>query len=89
MCSSDLFVEGMAGSFTDTTFTVGAGEFYDEDLEHENIEETVCSVLHHDGDADWHWDTGLGTPYKVVDPGVDNNLQYNDEIGRTSCRERV
>jgi len=70
------FASGMAGTFTDTTITIGAGEFYDEDIEHINAEETNCKVLYHNGDADWAWDV-LTTPYKVVNPGADDNLRYN------------
>ncbi|GAG08661.1 unnamed protein product, partial [marine sediment metagenome] len=67
----------MAGTFTDTTITIGAGKFYDEDIEFVNAEETNCKVLYHNGDADWAWDV-LDTPYKVVNPGVDDTLYYNN-----------
>jgi hypothetical protein len=72
------YANGMAGTFTNTTFSIGAGEFYDEDLEHKWTSPlTTAHVLYHNGDADWVWDT-LTTPYKVVNPGVDNNLRYNN-----------
>lgn len=69
---------GMAGTFTDTTITIGAGEFYDEDIEHEWLSDiTTVKVLYHNGSDAWAWDT-LTTPYKVVNPGVDSNLRYNN-----------
>lgn len=71
------YAEGLAGTFTDTTFEIGTGEFYDEDLEHIISTQTTAKVLYHNGNADWAWDT-LTTPYKVVNPGVDNNLRYNN-----------
>lgn len=71
------YASGLAGTFTDTTFEIGIGEFYDEDIEHEiTPAQTTARVLYHNGDADWAWDT-LTTPYKVVNPGVDSNLRYN------------
>jgi len=68
------YADGMAGTFNDATFSIAAGEFYDEDIEHENIEETVATLLYHDGDADWVWDAATATPYKEVN----SNLVYND-----------
>jgi len=68
------FSEGMGGTFDDTTMIIEAGAFYDEDIEHANVQETVCTVLYHNGDADWAWVTGQTTPYKT-NAGV---LQYNN-----------
>lgn len=75
---SARYYEGLGGTFDDTTLTIEAGEFYDEDIEHKSIQETVCTVLYHNGDADWAWMTGQTTPYKVVNPGVNDTLQYNN-----------
>ncbi|MCP3681688.1 MAG: hypothetical protein GY861_03265 [bacterium] len=75
------FYEGMAGTFTNTTFEIGAGEFYDEDIEHENDAETVATVLYHDGDNDWAWDVATSTPYKT--DGTD--LQYNNGTALASA----
>jgi hypothetical protein len=72
------FAVGLTGTFTDTTFEVGAGEFYDEDIEHDISAQTTCKVLYHNGDADWAWVAGSTTPYKTVNPGVDDTLQYNN-----------
>ena len=71
------YAHGAAGTFTDTTITIAEGEFYDEDIEHENVEETNCKVLYHNGSDAWAWDV-LTTPYKVVTPGSDTNLRYNN-----------
>lgn len=72
------YASGMAGTFTDTTITIGIGEFYDEDIEHSWVVDiTTVKVLYHNGDSDWAWDV-LTTPYKVVNPGVDNSLRYNN-----------
>ena len=71
------YFNGLTGTFTDTTLTIGSGKFYDEDIEHDISEQTSAKVLYHDGDNDWAWDI-LTTPYKVVNPGIDNNLRYNN-----------
>lgn len=71
------YASGLAGTFTDTTITIAAGELYDEDIEIITTEQTSVRVLYHDGSSDWSWDN-LTTPYKVVNPGVDNNLRYNN-----------
>lgn len=68
------YVEGLTGTFNDATFAVGAGEFYDEDIEHGTVEETVATVFYHDGVADWAFDTATSTPYKEVS----SNLVYNN-----------
>lgn len=72
------YYQGMAGTFDNTTFTIGAGEFYDEDIEHTNSETTSARILYHNGSDAWAWDNNITTPYKVVNPGVDNTLRYND-----------
>lgn len=71
------YASGLGGTFGDTTFTIGVGEFYDEDIEHNIAEQTTCKVLYHNGDADWAWDAAATTPYKVVGGG-DTNLRYNN-----------
>ena len=75
---SARYYEGMGGTFDNTSITIEAGEFYDEDIEHENSQETVCTVLYKDGTVNWKWTANLSTPYKVVNPGVDDTLQYNN-----------
>lgn len=72
------YANGLAGTFADTTFSIGTGEFYDEDIEHIFTSPlTTAKVLYHNGDSTWAWDE-LTTPYKVVNPGVDGNLRYNN-----------
>ena len=71
------FAEGLAGSFTDTTFSIGIGEIYDEDIElNFAAPMTTCNVMYHNGDADWKWDASSTSVFKVVGGG-DNNLRYN------------
>jgi hypothetical protein len=74
---------GLTGTFANTTISITAGEFYDEDIEHLLSSDTPmaypgtamtrCKVIYHNGDADWKWDTNQTTPYKIVT----GNLQYN------------
>ena len=72
------YSSGMAGTFTDTTISIKAGEFYDEDIEHDwDDPQTEVEVLYHNGSAAWEWDA-LSTPYKVLSPGINNNLRYNN-----------
>jgi hypothetical protein len=55
---------GYAGTFGDTTFTIGAGTFYDEDLSHTTSgDETTCNVFYKDGSANWQWSADSSTPY--------------------------
>jgi hypothetical protein len=68
------YAEGMTGTFTDTTFEILDGEFYDEDLEHENETETNAKILYHDGSAQWEWEADVRTPYKAVA----GTLQFNN-----------
>jgi len=76
---------GLTGTFGNTTFSITAGEFYDEDIEHKLSSDTpmtypgtaitTCKVLYHNGDADWVWDSAQTTPYKIT--GAGGNLQFN------------
>lgn len=71
------YANGMAGTFTNTTVSIEAGEFYDEDIEHDWTDPiTTVRVMYHNGSDAWAWDI-LTTPYKVVNPGVDSNLRFN------------
>jgi hypothetical protein len=75
------YASGMAGTFTNTTFTIGDGELYDEDIEHElGSNQSTAKVLYHNGSAAWAWDE-LTTPYKTV-TGV---IQYNNGNTLTSA----
>lgn len=72
------FASGMSGTFTNNTISIGAGTFYDEDIEHSWVDpQTTVRVLYHNGSDAWAWDV-LTTPYKVVNPGTDSNLRFNN-----------
>ena len=75
------FAYGMAGTFGNSTFEIGIGEFYDEDIEHHNIAETVATILYHDGSNNWKWDTAVTTPYKLSGA----NLVYNNGTTLTAA----
>lgn len=74
---------GLTGTFANTTFSITAGEFYDEDIEHQLSADTpmaypgtaitTCKVLYRNGSADWEWDSGSTTPYKITT----GNLRFN------------
>jgi len=68
------YSSGLAGSFTDTTFSIGTGEWYDEDLEF-LVESpyTTCRVLWLIGSV-WNWTAGQTKYYHEVS----NILQYNN-----------
>jgi hypothetical protein len=71
------FASGLAGTFTDTTFSIDTGGIFDEDLAITFAAPmTTCNVLYHNGDADWKWDAAATSVFKVVGGG-DNNLRYN------------
>ena len=69
------YESGLAGSFTNTTFSIATGIVHDEDLEI-NITpaQTACSVIYKDGAADFTWDLSATAVYKTV-TGV---IQYNN-----------
>lgn len=77
------YYTGLTGTFANTTFSITAGEFYDEDIEHHLSSDspmdypgtamTTCKVLYHNGDADWAWDAASTTPYKITT----GNLRFN------------
>ena len=78
-----LFVDGMAltlpTTVTDNDFQLEPGEFYDEDLEHVIAQQTLCTVLYHDGDADWAWIQDQIFAYKTDDNDPNTGvLQYNN-----------
>lgn len=65
------FAFGLAGTFAadGSTITIGAGEWYDDDIEHEPDEETTCRVFWLDGTT-WQW-TAAQAPYHYA-------VQYNN-----------
>jgi hypothetical protein len=69
------YSSGLAGVFTNTTFSIDAGEFYDEDIEHDiTPAKTTCRVLYHEGSNEWKWIDASTSIYKDS-AGV---LQYNN-----------
>lgn len=70
-----LYSSGLAGTFTDTTLSIGTGGIFDEDLYHGlTIAATSCNVLYKDGSPDFAWDLAQTTIYKTVL----GTIQYND-----------
>lgn len=77
------YFSGLTGTFTNTTFSVTAGEFYDEDIEHHLSSDTpmaypgtamtTCKVMYHNGTAEWQWVDNSTTPFYAI-AGVP---QYN------------
>lgn len=84
------YYAGLTGTFTNTTFAITAGEFYDEDIEHKcsgdspfaypGSDITTCKNIYHNGSAEWVWDANSTTIYKAV-AGV---LKYNNGNTLTS-----
>ena len=85
------YYTGLTGTFTDTTFSITAGEFYDEDIEHQCSSDspmaypgtamTTCKNMYHNGDADWVWGAASTTIYKATG-GV---LNYNNGNTLATC----
>jgi len=59
------YVNGLGGSFTNTTFTITDGVYRDEDIRHVPGEQTQCRVFRRDGSGNWTWGS-KGTLYYVV-----------------------
>lgn len=75
-----LYESGFAMSFDDTTFTVAAGEFHDEDINFSVSEQTTCIVLYRmsvGSPSTWTWNTA-DTKYYAEDGGSDI---YYDNAG--------
>lgn len=69
------FASGMAGTFAanGSTITIGAGEWYDEDIEHIIVEQTTCRIFYLLSTT-WNW-TSAQAPYYHV---VSSAPQYNN-----------
>lgn len=68
------FASGMAGTFTDSTFSIEAGEWYDEDIEHTWLAPiTTAPVFYRNGSAA-AW-TAAQAKYYIEDTNV---LQYDN-----------
>jgi hypothetical protein len=59
------YVNGLGGSFTNTTFTITDGVYRDEDIRHVPGQQTQCRVFRRDGSGNWTWGS-KGTLYYVV-----------------------
>lgn len=69
------YAYGLTGTFTSTTLSITAGEFYDEDIEHEILlVQTKCDVLYKNGSSDYEWDEDVTTYYKLNG----TSLRYNN-----------
>ena len=69
------YESGLAGTFTDTTFSIALGVVVDEDIRHIiTPAKTTCNVLYKDGAADFKWSAGSTTPYYTSG----GNLYYNN-----------
>lgn len=68
------YASGLTGTFGNTTFTIGAGEFHDEDIGYDIVAQSNATVLFKNGSDAWAWTTGTLTPY--FSNGT--NLIYNN-----------
>jgi hypothetical protein len=69
------FALGLAGTFTNTTFSVAAGEVYDEDIEHIiTPAQTVLDCFYKSGTTAWVWDVSNVNPYKLNG----SSMRYNN-----------
>jgi hypothetical protein len=69
------YASGLAGSFTDTTFSIALGEVYDEDIEVAiTPAKTTCDVFYKNGSTSWVWDAANVTPYKLNG----TSMRYNN-----------
>lgn len=61
------FASGMAGTFAanGSTMTIGAGEWYDDDLEWNISEQTQCRIFYLDGSI-WKWTSPQSSYYHTV-----------------------
>ncbi|KKN68770.1 hypothetical protein LCGC14_0447900 [marine sediment metagenome] len=75
------FKNGLAGTFDDTTITIEAGEWHDEDIEHAPSQQTTCNVLYKNGSANWEWDAGVSVYYKLNGTA----LRYNNGNALADC----
>jgi len=64
--------DGFDATFTDTTFQIGAGHYWDEDLRYDIPVTTLCRIMHRNG-TNWTW-TDQQAEYYIADTGV---LQYD------------
>jgi len=74
-----LYADGFAATFDNTTFSIGAGKSYDEDLPHTTLVATTSArILYRKASGAWQWTANKQTmPYYA--PVSD--LQYDDGSG--------
>jgi hypothetical protein len=65
---------GMTIAPTDTTFSITAGDMYDEDIEHKLSNSTTCKVMYKNRSADWEWDDNSVLLYKLNG----TSMRYNN-----------
>jgi hypothetical protein len=76
------YESGLAGTFTDTTFSIALGELHDEDLDFSiTPAKTTCDVLYLDGSANWKW-LANQTLYYYTSGG---NLYWNNGTTLTAA----
>lgn len=68
------YESGLTGTFTNTTFSIGSGNIWDEDLKHVIGSATTCTVMYKNGTTTFEWDANNVTPYKEVSTVI----QYNN-----------
>jgi len=69
------YISGLAGTFTNTTFSIGAGDFSDEDNDFTFLSPlTSCNVFYKNGTSNFTWDGPQTAPYKTVT----GTIQYNN-----------
>jgi hypothetical protein len=77
------YASGLAGSFTDTTFSIGTGQYYDEDISHEiSSPVTQCRVFYRNA-TKWNWTAGQTKYYHELL----NILQYDNAGTLTNVSE--
>lgn len=65
---------GLAGTFSDDSFTITAGDIYDEDIKIDIAEQTQCRVFYKNGSASYTF-SSKGTLYYYTDGG---KIYYNN-----------
>jgi hypothetical protein len=68
------YISGLTGAFTDTTFTVSAGKYLDEDDDIDIVDQTQCRVLYKNGSANFTF-TAKQNAYYYESGG---NVYYNN-----------
>ncbi len=68
------YENGFGATFGNTTFSIGAGDWHDEDIEHLDALGTTATILYKNGSADYQWDT-LQTNYMKLNGA---NIRYNN-----------